>query len=248
MRLGSRLGAVAAAAVLLIGAAGCGGSDKKADKPKADNGKAFASQTAEEIKTQTIADMRDLSSLRISGDIGTGDQAMGIDLALDTSGTCAGTMEIRGGTAQIMQVNGNTYLKGDDAFWNASSGAGAAAQIQKTLGDKWAKLPEEQGAFGAICDLDQLLDEFDKPAEAAKDPQVGDLVDLDGQPAVQLITEENNGGTTTAWVAAVGDHNLLRIERVGGDNPGTIKMSDFDTPVEATEPTSDEYVDMSSLG
>ena len=92
----------------------------------------------------------------------------------------------------------------------------------------------------------RIEDDEGSDAEEAKDPTVGDVVEYDGQQALQLVTEQDSG-TTTVWVAAEGAHYILRMENVGETEPGTITMTDFNEPLEVEAPAEDDYIDLSSL-
>lgn len=230
--------------VVALGLASCGGSDEPAE-PKDDASQAaedaFGDLEVEAIKEATVADMKSLTSMTMSGAITSQGDEIEVDLAMSTDSTCFGTMGIGGGVAQILAVDGASYLKGDQAFWTATGGP-QGTTILETIGDKWAQLPTGSG-FDSFCDLDALLDQFDeeKPGTTVTKGEVGEL---DGEPTVQLISDEK-GGTTTTWVTTGEDHYIVQIERVGGEQPGTITLGEFNEPLEVTAPADEEIFDMS---
>jgi hypothetical protein len=235
---------VAVLGVVALTLTSCGGSDKAAQpKPEASQAaeEAFAEQDANAIKDAVVTDMQSLTSMTMSGAITSRGDQLEVDLVITTDSTCSGTMGIGGGVAQILAVDGTSYLKGDQAFWTATGGPQGAAVLE-TIGDKWAQLPSGS-SFESFCDLDALLDQFDeeKPGTTVTKGEVGELA---GEPTVQLITEEK-GGTTTTWVTTGEQHYIIQIERVGGDQPGTITLSEFNEPLDVTAPTAEEIFDLS---
>jgi hypothetical protein len=250
MRTAQRALAAATVTLVALGAAACGDSGKSDDKGSDTTASAnedFVALSADEIKTEVIADMKALESMTMTADIASGDQQIGLDLALDTDGTCVGTMTIGDGTAQIMSVDGSSYLKGDTAFWESSGGEGSGKVMEEMVGDRWAKLPGGQGGFESFCDLDGLLDEFGGSDASSATVEKGEEGEVDGQPALKLTSDED-GGTTSLWVATSGeDHFILKIERSGNDG-GDITLSGFNEPVDATAPSDEDVVDLGALG
>ena len=254
MKTRQRWAAAVLAGGLLLGSTACGGGG---DDGKKDSGSdavdqkaidEFAAQSATEIKDQVVADMKELDSLTMSAKITSNGEDIQLDLSMDTTGQCEGSMQLQGGTADLLSVDGDVYIKGDEAFWTATAGE-QAETVLAVLDDRWAK-QAGTGGFGSFCDLDSLLSSFEddegSDAEEAKDPTVGDVVEYDGQQALQLVTEQDSG-TTTVWVAAEGAHYILRMENVGETEPGTITMTDFNEPLEVEAPAEDDYIDLSSL-
>jgi hypothetical protein len=231
--LGTLLLGVATTAALT----GCGSSDGGGD---------FADQSAEKIESQVKADMKSASSLTMSGSVTDDDGETAIDLAVDTEGSCVGTLGRDGAEAQVLSVDGASYLKADEEFWGSQGGA-QASQLTALLGDKWAKLPSGDGEFAEFCDLDNFLEQFFEESDD-DDPKMtkGDVTEVDGQDALELVSTEDDT-TTTAWVAVDGKHYILKIEREGDDS-GSFTFTDFNEEVDAEVPAEDEVVDLAALG
>lgn len=249
MSLSSKLGTSLAVAALAMSLSSCGsGDDDKSgagDKP--DAGAEFAAQTVKEITAQSEKDMKALTSLTMAGTITQDDGELELDLSFDTDGNCAGSMGMQGGTAEVVSVDGASYLRGNEAFWRATAGD-SAEQVMAVLGDRWAKLPAGSEDFSEFCDLDSLLDEFDDDSDDSKETVTkGKVATVDGQDAVEIVTKDEDG-TTHAWVATEGKHYIIKLEHTGEDEPGVMSFSDFDEPVDAEAPAEDEVVDMSDLG
>ncbi|MFN8195535.1 MAG: hypothetical protein U0R80_14790 [Nocardioidaceae bacterium] len=250
MKTRQRWAAAVLAGGLLLGSAACGGKDtgsKDSGSDAADSSAAedFAGQSGKEIKDAVVADMKELDSLAMSAEVNANGQAIQLDLAMDTDGQCVGTVGMQGGTAQIMSVGGDLYMKGDEDFWKATAGDQADAVIA-LIGDRWAK-QAGTGGFGSFCDLDGLLSSFEDDGSDSEDPTVGDVEDLDGQQAVKLSSKDSSGDDVAVWVSAEDPHYILKLETSSASDPGTVTLSDFNEPVDVEAPAEDEYVDLSSL-
>ena len=224
--------------VLVSAVAACGGGSSKA----ADD---FAASSAEEIQTAAIADMKELDSMKMTGRIAQGTGELGLELSLNTDGECTGTISIGDGSADLINLDGNSYLKGDEAFWTATGGSEEQGKaVVALLGDKWAIVPSD-GGFGGVCDLDSLLSGFEDTN--AKDVTVGDVSEVDGQQAVE-VSSTKDGGTISALVATGAKHYILKIGQEGGSDVGSFTFSDFDADFDVEAPGADEVVDLSKAG
>ncbi|MGL5824869.1 MAG: hypothetical protein ACRCYU_08640 [Nocardioides sp.] len=240
-KLRATAGAVAITMTMLTSLTACGGdTGKDADSKKKDG---FADQSVEEIQKQVQADMAELKSVRIAGDVQQNGQALSLDLALNTDKSCAGSITIQGGTAEIISGPDGQFLKGDNAFWAVAAGGEAAAeQVTNLLGDRWAKMPESQAGLGDICDLDSLLSDS---ADVKADSEIGDQVTIDGADALELISTDTEPQTVS--VALDEPHYILKVTKDGTEG-GTITLSDFDVEVDAAAPDKADYLDFDKLG
>ena len=230
----TRTAGVLAAAVVLL--AGCGGG-----------GNDFADQPPKDIAKAAAADMKDLTSLRMQGDLTTSGQKIGVDMQITTSGDCQGTITVTDGSAQLVSSGGHAYMKPDKAFWE-SQAPGQATQIEAVVGDKWVVIPSASGLDSA-CDLSQLLDGIaNTGSDPSSAPTSATSDSVDGQDAVELRGKDSSGKPVTAWVATDDPHYVLRMQVTQGDQPGTITFSDFDKSVTIQAPPSDQVIDLSKLG
>jgi hypothetical protein len=232
MSTGSTLKAVLVATALLAAGA-CGSGDGGSD---------FADQSAKEIEKAATKDMEDVKSLRLAGTVTEGGEDITIDIAADTDGQCAGSVTVQGGTAEFIKGE-QTFLKGDQTFWEAATGGPQQAQqVLNLVGDKWAQVPEEAAAsFEEFCDLDNLLDNFTEGTGG--DLKKDGTEDVDGEDAVVLSGENEDGDPVKAWIATEGKHYFLKVEG-GGKSSGTATLSDFNEKVDAAAPADDEVVDL----
>jgi hypothetical protein len=118
-------------------------------------------------------------------------------------------------------------------------------QMNEQAGGKWVRTPRSMGYFAPFCDLDELLDQVlaGDPTSAEK----GEETDVEGQRAIALTADVSGGGTSTMWVASDAPHYLLKIETVGGDDPGVFTFSGYDEPVDVPIPPAEEVIDLGKV-
>lgn len=223
------VGAIGALALL----AACGG------------GSDFADRSADTIQKESVKDMQALEAVHMEGSVTQQDNEIGLDLSLNTNGDCAGSVS-RGdsGSAEVVTVDDTSWFKPDDEFWEAQAGP-AAEQIIDQVGDNWVQLPEGDQSFASFCDLEGLLDQIGDDQE--KTSKKGETEDVADQEAVKLTRDNDQGGTTTVWVAVEDPHHILKVEREGGDSPGTITFSEFDEGGSIEAPAEDESITVEEL-
>jgi hypothetical protein len=227
-----KLWVAAGAAGVLVALSGCG------------NG--FADESAEAITDAAATDMQDAKSLRMSGDLTNDGEEISIDLSMNTDGDCEGSIGVQGGTAEIISLDDQSWFKPDEAFWNNFAGP-QAEQIISMVGDKWVVLPSDDDQFATFCDLDELLEEFDE-SDDDKKVEKGETEEVDGQEAIIIEGESDEGDPIKAWIATDDPHYILKMEVTSGDEPGEISFSDFDEDLDIEAPADDEVIDLNNLG
>jgi len=234
--------AFAAAAVLTL-VAGCGGGD--GDKKASDD---FAKSDVADIIAAAKKDMADLDSVHLSGEFTSTDSgSVKLDLGVSTAGECSGSIEIGGGTAQILSADGKSWFKPDEAFWRASAGE-QADTIIGIVGDKWVVLPPDDTSFTSFCDLDELLKDITDTDPAEKEFVNDGTEDFDGDQAVKLSRTDTDGGKITAFVATDDPHYVVHMVKTGGDDPGEATFSEFDEELDIQPPAESDTIDLNSLG
>lgn len=232
-----------ALAVLGLGAAtltGCGGGGGESDSD-------FADQSAEKIVDAAKADMDELKSVRVAGTVTSDGEEITIDLQSSTGGTCTGSIGIGGGTTEILGVDGETWMRPDEAFWRSFGGA-SADQILDAVGDKWVVIGADEDSFNQFCDVEQLLEEMltDEDDESTYEKQGTE--ELDGEDVVKVESTDPEDGSSLGYVLADDPHYLVKIERTEGEEQGSVTFSDFDEEFDVEAPADDEVVDLNSLG
>lgn len=220
----------------------------------------FQGLTADEIADRAVAATQSASSLRMTGEIVSAGERLAVDFALNDRNECTGVLKIKGGAAELRQSGGVTYMKGDERFWRASMTSQGMPEPQiaatiELLKGRWLKVTPGQAGSGdlsGVCDLKELLDDLgDDKAERTGLTRGPDSV-VSGTPVATLVkkAEEEPGGrttTTTVSVAERGKPYILKMVKTGGDEPGTMVLSDYDKPVKVVIPPADETVDLSKL-
>ncbi len=231
----ARMGGVVAAGLGMVLLAGCGGG-----------GSDFTEESADDIVSASKSDTKELTSVRVDGDITNAGQTVSIDLQLSTDGDCTGSMELGAGAIELLGVGGQAWMKPDAAAWELFAPR-AAERVQAAVGDKWVAIPADDDSVASLCDLDQLLDEIDGDDNDTSYEKESGTEEIDGQEVV-VVSGTGKDGTTVASILTDAPHYLVRMERTEGDDPGTVTFSDFDADVEVEEPAADEQVDLNSLG
>lgn len=229
-RIGLAVAGLGALAVL----AACGGSD-------------FADGSADEIVTASKDDMGDLEAVKVSGELTSGGQAIRLDLQANSDGDCTGSIGIGDGSAELLGVGGDTWMKPDEAFWLSIAGD-SADQVLAAVGDKWVVVPDDQDSIKEFCDVDELLDQLLKDDDGDKSTYTKKGTDtVDGDGVVKIDNEDPEDGTSTGYVLVDEPHYLVKIEKTSGDDTGSVTFSEFDEEFDVSAPSDDEVVDLDNL-
>ncbi|SDM98409.1 hypothetical protein SAMN04487981_103158 [Streptomyces sp. cf386] len=203
----------------------------------------------EEIAEKAIDATKGADSLRIEGSGRSDQEEIRIDFAVDKEGDCAGTVGINGGTGRLVIIGDITYVNGDDAFWTkiAEEEGVDAQELINLLDGRWLKVPpgtEGAGDMAEFCDINALVQELETYVRDGVSK--GREAEVDGKPAITL-TKEEDGATTDTYVATEDKPYILRVVTQGGDGPGDLTLTDYDQPVSATAPSSEDVVDVGQL-
>ncbi|MGW2016557.1 hypothetical protein [Streptomyces sp. NPDC001927] len=215
----------------------------------------FANLTPDAIADRAVDATQSASSLRMTGRVVSEGQALDLDIALDDKDNCTGVMKVDGGTAELRQADRITYLKGDEKFWRASmtSQGVPPPQIDATIElvkGRWLKItPGQAGSsdLSGVCDLDALLADLGDDKGDRQGLTRGPDAEVDGTPVATLVNKKPGGETTTVSVAQEGKPYILKMVKTGGEEPGSVELSDFDKPVRVVVPPADETVDLTKL-
>ncbi|MGA6219031.1 hypothetical protein ACPESV_01650 [Streptomyces umbrinus] len=241
------LAALCIAATAAVSLTGCLPGEEKADsKPKGP----FAGQTGGEIADQAVKATSNASSLRMKGDIQDDGSRVGLDMALDRKGECAGTMSANGqGKADLVKTGDTLYMKYDEKFLRAQSDGASKEEtdgVVAMLAGKWTKMSatgSDAKDIASFCDLDTVLADFQ---DVNSDATRGKTTTVDGTPAI-VLHEKDGKDTYTLYVATEGKPYLLKVVSKSADDPGTVTFGDFDTPVPAEKPAG-KVMDLDEMG
>ena len=227
-RIGLAMVGLGAVAVLTA----CGGSD-------------FSDESADDIAKAAKSAMRDLDAVRVSGEITSSGQTITIDLQADSDGNCTGTIGTGDGEAELLGVDGTTWMRPDEAFWQSFAGS-SADQIIAAVGDKWVVIPEDSDSFNQFCDVNDLLDQMLKDDDKSTYSKAG-TDSVDGDDVVKIDNKDPENGDSTGYVLVDDPHYLVKIEKTDGEDTGTVTFSEFDADFDVEAPAESDQVDLNNL-
>ena len=209
----------------------------------------FTDQSAEDIAGASKDAMGELESVKVSGSITASGQAIELDVQTNSEGSCVGSIGIDGASAELLGVDGKTWFRPSQEFWEKSAGD-SAEQIIGIVGDKWVVVPDEEDGFGEFCDLDELLDQLlkDDDEDDKATFSKGDTEEIDGDEAIAIDQEDPEDGNSTGYVLVDDPHYLVKIEKTDGESTGTVTFSEFDEDFEAEAPAEEDTIDLDNLG
>jgi hypothetical protein len=242
MTIQMRSAAVAALAVLAL-AAGCGGDDGGDGGDAGDSD--FAKQSGNEIADAAKAAMKDLDQVKYSGEIASTESDIQLDIQASSTGDCTGSIVLGEGTAEVLSKDGASWFKPDEAFWRSNAGEQADAVIT-AVGDKWVL--DSDGEFAQFCDLDEFFEGIFSDDEGSdSDYKTVGTDEVDGKDVVKVDKPDDDGSSAVGYVLIEGEHYLVKLEKQGGDEPGTLEFSEFNEKFEVEAPAEDDVVDLSQL-
>lgn len=204
------------------------------------SGEPLEGKSPTEIKDAVSAEMEDVKSLNMAGTITQDGELMSMDLSLDTTGRCQGTMEMQGGRAEMVSDGTDMYMKGNEQFWIASSGqANPDQSLLDMFTDKWVRMAGSADDSKEFCDLSVMLDEFVGSDSSSADFTVAGTTLHQGTQAVRLVSDD--GGTML--VANEAPHHVLKLISVG-DEPGEFEFSHYNEGLTLNIPK--DYIDIPS--
>ncbi|MFJ6485406.1 MULTISPECIES: hypothetical protein [unclassified Streptomyces] len=237
MRTAHRLTATAAlACAAALGLTGCFASGP------------FADLSGSEVADKSVDALRGATSLTVSGKIWADGKPMDLNMAVSKTGDCRGTMAGQEGSFELIRNAQFVFIKADEPFYRSQMKDLPKDQADgavKLLAGHWLKSKVSDAdakELASLCDLDELLKEFDDSKGAEK----GKVTSVDGQKALTLTTKTDEG-TETLLVATEGTPYLLKAG-ITGKEPAEISFSGFDKPVQAEAPADKDVIDADQLG
>ncbi|HVQ88923.1 MAG TPA: hypothetical protein VMT88_12165 [Actinomycetes bacterium] len=228
------------ATIAIIGSvvlSGCGNSDT----PSADTTPtpAASANGVEDLSANQILDevstaVGDATSVHVSGEGMSGDQQVGIDMQMTSSGDAQGTLTLSGQQVSLIIADGATYFSADEAFWTSQVGPEVAPQLV----GKYVEVPANDHSFDNVASYSAFFDSLLKPEGAISK---GDQTDVDGVPTIQLLEAKNDG---TMYVALEGDPLPLKVET---KDQGSVTLSEWNEPVTVSPPSATDIVDPSTI-
>ncbi|WP_425827223.1 hypothetical protein [Streptomyces fractus] len=228
--------------ITALGLLGCGGDKEASDEP-------FAGKSADRIAADAVKATRQAESMHVKG---TTQQKAGgkvtVDLAVDQSKNCEGTVKMAGTTADVRHLDGTLYLRGDEKYWQATlKQQPGAAKVVPKLKDKWVKVPADDSMTQGLCDKQGLVASMDEDKSERQGMKKSGTTSVDGKKAIRLTKKSPGSGTLTLYVATEGKPYILRSTASGGKTPNSATFSDYDKAVRPQKPGADETVDLKGV-
>ncbi|MET9692706.1 hypothetical protein ABZY81_30325 [Streptomyces sp. NPDC006514] len=237
MRTAHRLTATAAlACAAVLGLTGCFASGP------------FADLSGSEVADKSVDALRGAASLTVSGKIWDEGKPMELNMAVSKTGDCRGTIASEEGSFELIRNAEFMFIKADEPFYRSQMKDLPKDQADgavKQLAGHWLKSKASDAdskELASLCDLDELLKEFDDSKGAKK----GEVTSVSGQKALTLTTKTDEG-TETLLVATEGTPYLLKAG-ITGKEPAEVSFSGFDKPVQAEAPADKDVIDPDQLG
>lgn len=190
-----------------------------------------------------------VSSFRIKGEMADHGKKIRFNLLMGRSGRSVGRMAVKGkGSFKIVTTDLDTaYLKPDDDFWKATGGRAAVTVMH----GKWLMATGHK-AHGYTKKLNFkafTTKMFPVDAPGMGKVRAGTPTHVDGQDVIPLTgVPDSDGATATLWIQASGKHYPIRLKGTDAKRTGTMRFSDYNTPVKATAPPKSTIVDLAKMG
>lgn len=209
--------------------------------------------TAQQIADRARDALLDAHSMHLStrGDLGKGHTPMSLDLTLDRSGNCDGSVDLGNsqGSVLIVKRGNDVWVKPDADFWKnqVPDGGPAFAAILNGRYMRASATDPRLLTLTKACDLDT----FQKLVSDNADNDAGTLNKAArttlGKASVVPLTRMRGGTTLTLYVAATGRPYPLRLTLQGDGADATVNFSAFDKPVPTSTPPPQDSFDINAL-
>lgn len=197
----------------------------------------FAEQDGAAIATAARRAMKDVTSLRLTGQVvAKGNQVL-LDLSVGED-RCTGTLRLGGSHLAVRRVGDRAWIKGDEDFISSVSTTRLPAAALTRLSTSW--IPANDREILDFCDVDELLGDFRvmKRSGASDDEAdtggvtVGEEDSVDGARVVDIGVGEQE----TAWVLSEAPHYVVRVESAVPRDGGSLALSEFNREVRVEVP------------
>jgi hypothetical protein len=221
---------VVSCALLAAVLTGCGGGSST-------KGNGVSAKSPEQILAAAKSAAASAASVHIAGSIVSGGKPISLNMELAAGKGGKGTIAQEGFSIQLIQVEGNVYIDGSDAFYKHVAGD-TAAQL---FDGKWLKAPANSGELASLAQLTDLSKLLDTALASHGALSKGSEETIDGQKAIGL-KDTTKGGTL--YVAATGSPYPLEIVK-SGSGGGKVVFDNWNKPVTLKAPAG--AIDISKL-
>ena len=118
----------------------------------------FSQQDGDTISAAATTAMRDVSSMRLTGQVVLRGNQVLVDLSMNLEGRCTGTLRMGGSHLALRRVGRRAWIKGDEGFYTSVSTLRVPAAALTRLSTSW--VPSDDEAILDMCDLAEFLKPF----------------------------------------------------------------------------------------
>ncbi|GLW54250.1 hypothetical protein [Kitasatospora phosalacinea] len=238
------LAAVALSALALCALTACGPDEapKNAAAPATPSASpspsALADLSAAEIAEKSRTAGAELTGVTITVDVpGYPGGAFHGTFSENSGGDCHGTFTIAGqGSVEIVRVGDKAWEKPDAAYLKATAPGAPDGAV-----GKWFATGNTAKDKAYFCDLGVQLEKrvgLNTDSSPNQGLAKGGPVQVDGAAALSLTMTDPEGSPARYDVATEGEPYLLAFDSDSGGM--TVRLGDFDKPVQATAPAADQ--------
>lgn len=223
----------APAAATGVPVAGAGADDSVAAAQR------FVGLPPDSIGSAVLAGMGDVRSLQAR--VRTTHDGLPVTAAVSVDGEsdCVGTVRVGEGSVEVLRVGGLVYAQFDQPLLEAlGHGPIAAASIVERTAGRWVALDVASGLTDVALACQAAVEALGGQifgSDGDGELQVGELESIGDQPVVQ-VSRTSDLGTTTAWVAATGDHRYVQVEAPRDGRALVVDQLVYDGPVTVPNP------------
>lgn len=165
--------------------------------------------TIEEVWPDVRENLVNAESVKVSGEITQDGQDMNVDMSghVDDS-SYSGNIAMGEYTIEVLGNADNTYVKANEAFWEANGGA----QLLSLIGDKWLEAPAEEMGFTMSSFYDSFSSEAPEASEFEGKEFTAEEVEHNGEQVYKYTGTEDESGDPVSYFINK-ENQLVRMER-----------------------------------
>ncbi len=201
----------------------------------------FLQQSPRAMAKDAFADMRDVTSMRIIGNVNTAEfGAARMDFRLRGT-TCAGTFDTDDGGVKFVQNEDGRWFGLDNDMWRSQAPSPKqAAQVLDRYSGTWFAAGKKD--LAKLCDIDKLLGGFEVDDADRGTIDVGTIEQVGDVRAVPLSGRDGKT-RCTLWIAVDSPHRVVKMTQTKDNQvPEEFSFEEFGTDVDAESPDKKDIV------
>jgi len=182
--------------------------------------------------------------VHISGTAVSDEQAVSLDMSY-VGDDASGSMTVSGAKLALLNVDGVSYFKADEAFWKAAAPSDAE-QVAALIGDRWIKVDPTDANFGEMASIATrkfLTTSVLKPTGSITK---GEPKTIDGVNCLTLVDTDPKEGNGLLYVDAADGKPIRIAPGEGSDSKGELDF-DYSPPAIPPAPAASDVLDSSAL-